>query len=187
MLLITIILSWIKRHTPSVHFCFSFCKPSDLKHSFWALQKDAFKKGSEIHETAHLEDRKTNPRKTLWYSNAVFKFTLLVRCSGFSKVQGVSDFPFLNEQTWRKMLLPVINICHPWDAWKQKALEAQSETQCPAHWGTQAAPRGSPNTTGQTSGLGVRWAHCRRHGEESNLKTLFHNYGKFFTFMLYWK
>ena len=44
-----------------------------------------------------------------------------------------------------------------------------------------------PSTKSETSGQDVRRVHWSRHGEESNLKTLFHNYGKFFTFMLYWK
>lgn len=42
-----------------------------------------------------------------------------------------------------------------------------------------------PSTKSETSGQDVRQGHWSRHGEESTLKTLFHNYGKFFTFMLY--
>lgn len=48
------------------------------------------------------------------------------------------------------------------------------------------ATRGCPSCARrQLAGQRERRACCSRRGEESNLKTLSHNYGKLFTFMLY--
>lgn len=65
---------------------------------------------------------------------------------------------------------------------KAKALNPKLRHNPSLPGGDMQVPPLGPNT--KTMGRCVRRVRWSQHGA-SNLKTLFHNYGKFFTFMLY--
>lgn len=97
-------------------------------------------------------------------------------------------WPSASEQqrNWRKVLPRVLRVV---------VLSERLESKEPMKPGTRRGPwvpaghtrvpPPVPNTKRQTAGQRVRRARRSRRGEESNLKTLSHNHGKFFTFMLY--
>lgn len=173
-MLLIIILNWIKWPLSPLF------KQSDVKILSGHSRK-MFSKRWDARDGGGLERQEDMLQKPVSSKRTSVHSALLRRSDG-SKVPRGSDFLLLlNSGTGRcyHMFQPSASFSETLVS--KRPLKPKTRPSPLVTAGDSRAAPPAPNTKTD------RRAACEAGALQSNLKTLSHNYGKFFTFMLYWK